>query len=166
MQNINLIKIRSPTYSPLQICYDVVDLMKPHYGSYTSNPMYHPMKMGIARLWKCFKTALHATSSSIDWKDNRIYHIIINSRHKVTHMRPVLWFLRIFYSRHASKGKQVGGLILIRLVKYVLWRHDSGKLFDCEISHWFHLEILVFHRHLYIKTNIFILHKQARSTKR
>ena len=28
----------------------MVDLRKPHYGSHASDPMYHPMKLAIARL--------------------------------------------------------------------------------------------------------------------
>jgi hypothetical protein len=32
-----------------------LEILKLHYESHTSNPMtYHPIKMAIARLWKCY----------------------------------------------------------------------------------------------------------------
>ena len=64
----NLNKIWSLTSSPLLIYHGVRDLRKSHYGSHASDPMYHPMKMAIARLWKCCLAALHATSYPIGWK--------------------------------------------------------------------------------------------------
>jgi hypothetical protein len=60
-------------------CHGDGDLRKPHYMSRWgrseetplhvtwSNPIYHPMKMTILRIWKYY-TALDAMSNLIDWK--------------------------------------------------------------------------------------------------
>ena len=53
-QLLNLIKSRTLPCSPLLICYRVKDLRKSHYRSHMSDPMYHPMKMVIVRLIKCY----------------------------------------------------------------------------------------------------------------
>ena len=43
-----------------------LEILKLHYELHTSNPMtYHPIKMAIARLWKCYYTALHDMRHSI-----------------------------------------------------------------------------------------------------
>ena len=77
---------------------------KPHYESHVSDPMYHPMKMAIARLWKCCYTALHATSNPIG--HYRIFRIIIYSWHKVTLMWPVMGFPKIY---NAATSVKVSG---------------------------------------------------------
>jgi len=65
MVSTNLIEIESITCFHILIYRGVKYLRKPQYGSHARDPMYHPMKMVIARLWKCYKTGLQVTSNFI-----------------------------------------------------------------------------------------------------
>ena len=72
-------KIISLTYFPLLICRGVWDLMKFHWGSHASYPMYQPMTITVARIWIYYQADVHATSNSNG--RIRIDHIIIYSRY-------------------------------------------------------------------------------------
>ena len=40
-------------------------LKKSHYGSHAIDPIFHPMKMVITRILKCYRADLHATNNLI-----------------------------------------------------------------------------------------------------
>ena len=61
----NLMKVRSLICSPLLVYCAKGDLKKPHYGSHAIDPIFHPMKMVITRIWKCYRAVLHATNNLI-----------------------------------------------------------------------------------------------------
>jgi hypothetical protein len=58
-------------------CRGVEDLRKYHYGSHAIDPMYQPIKLSIARIWRCYYAALHAMSNPIGRKTYLSYHYII-----------------------------------------------------------------------------------------
>ena len=76
----NLFKMAFLTYSPLLICHVMGDLRKPHHGSHASDPMHQPVKIVIAKILKCYKTALHETSNTIG--QNTYLSYLIYSWHK------------------------------------------------------------------------------------
>jgi hypothetical protein len=57
----NLMKIRSLICSPLLVYCAKGDLKKPHYGLHAIDPIFHPMKMVITRIWKCYRAVLLRT---------------------------------------------------------------------------------------------------------
>jgi hypothetical protein len=62
--------------SPLLIFRGTRDLRKPHYVSHVSNPMHQPMKMVIAKIWKCNLIALNAIEQSDLPSTYLLYHYI------------------------------------------------------------------------------------------
>ena len=115
--------------SPLLICGAMCDLKKPQNGSHASDPIYHPLKMALTRIWKCYWRNRLAWYEQSDWPKNVITVFIISfiihaySWQKVTRSWPVMGFIQISHtSRHISKEEQVIDLILIRLISL----HSNG----------------------------------------
>lgn len=47
-----------------------------HFLSIASDPIYHTVKMAIAKIWKRYKTTFHSTSKPIDQNRYLSYHYI------------------------------------------------------------------------------------------
>ena len=75
--------------------FGVGDRKKPHQWSHTVDTMHHPMKIVIARLWRCYLTDLHASSNLIGRKKSIPYLSYHYSLHMVTYVWLVLWFYQI-----------------------------------------------------------------------
>jgi hypothetical protein len=68
----NLMKIRSLICSPLLVYCAKGDLKKPHYGSHVIDPIFHPMKMVITRIW------VFPLTDMCHWYEETTLHVMCN----------------------------------------------------------------------------------------